>query len=115
PGTVLSAQSHRFIFHRQRCRSSSPGCNLKCRMCPLTTGETASSLRPGAMREAVWEEVCEAAAEIGRVSVSGYGEALTSVDCLPRLRELDALGVQIGLTTNGTPLTPAICTQLAKL
>src|SRR3954451_12898214 len=80
-------------------------CNLKCRMCPLTTGETASSTRPGAMTEAVWEEVREAAASIGHILVVGYGEALTSVECLPRLRELDALGVSMTFSTNGIPLT----------
>lgn len=90
-------------------------CNLKCRMCPLTTGETLSSARPGAMDEAVWTRVLAAVREAGEVIVSGFGEALTAVETLPRLRELDSAGVLIGLTTNGTALNEANCRELAAL
>ena len=84
-------------------------------MCPLTTGETLSSARSGAMDDAVWEEVRAAAVTVGEVTATGFGEALTSTACLPRLRELDARGVRIGISTNGTPLTVGVCAQLAAL
>lgn len=84
-------------------------------MCPLTAQATLSSVDSGAMSETVWIGVRDAAAHIGEVIVAGFGEALVSVDCLPRLHELDALGVRIGITTNGTPLTRAVSAQLAAL
>jgi radical SAM protein with 4Fe4S-binding SPASM domain len=90
-------------------------CNLACRMCPLTTGETLSSARPGPMDEAVWARALDAAPAAGEVVVSGFGEALTAVETLPRLRELDARGVLIGLTTNGTAINERNARELAAL
>jgi radical SAM protein with 4Fe4S-binding SPASM domain len=90
-------------------------CNLKCRMCPLTTGSTLSSAQQGPMGNLVWAEVVRAARLAGEVLATGFGESLTSKETLHRLRELDALGVRIAITTNGTAATPAIAAELAAL
>jgi radical SAM protein with 4Fe4S-binding SPASM domain len=90
-------------------------CNLLCKMCPLTTEDTASSVKPGHMVEAHLEEVLELAARVGEVIVAGFGEPLLSPRCLPFLQELDRRGVRTSLATNGTPLTPAIAKKLAAI
>jgi MoaA/NifB/PqqE/SkfB family radical SAM enzyme len=33
---------------------STSSCNLKCKMCPLTTERTPSSITPGHMQEVLW-------------------------------------------------------------
>jgi radical SAM protein with 4Fe4S-binding SPASM domain len=90
-------------------------CNLKCRMCPLTTGGTASSAWLGHMQEVTWRQVVPMARRVGKVMFVGYGEALLSRDCIPLMNELDRLGVQMSISTNGTPLTRSIVGQLAAI
>ena len=67
------------------------------------------------MTEATWKNVRAAAKGVDHAVISGYGEALTSSETLRRLRELDADEVDMGFCTNGTALTPAICSELAAL
>jgi radical SAM protein with 4Fe4S-binding SPASM domain len=90
-------------------------CNLRCRMCPLTTGTTASGADPGAMTEVVFEELLRIARRCRLVVVAGYGEPLADRRCLPLLRALDAEGIGIHLATNGLTLTPSLSRDLAAL
>ncbi len=90
-------------------------CNLHCKMCPLTTEGTGSSLRAGHLSEVLWDDLVPLAREVGLVIISGYGEPFTNPRCLALLRQLDAQGVKMGMATNGTALSPRICTELAQL
>lgn len=90
-------------------------CNLKCRMCPLTTKRTASSLQPGHISEAVWSKIMPLAQRIGQVVITGFGEPFVHPRCLDLLKELDEAGVRTSLSTNGVALTPAIAEELARL
>src|SRR3954451_19247287 len=75
-------------------------CNLRCRMCPLTTGTSSSSGAPGPMHDLVFDQVLDLAARCGRVVLAGYGEPLTNPQCLPMLRALNERGVDISIATN---------------
>jgi radical SAM protein with 4Fe4S-binding SPASM domain len=90
-------------------------CNLRCVMCPLTEGLTASSEAKGHMSDATWAEVTVLARAVKQVVIAGFGEPLANPRCLTLLRELDALGVRIGLATNGTPLAPRVCAELVRI
>lgn len=90
-------------------------CNLKCRMCPLTSDRTPSSVRPGPITEALWDAVVPFAQQAGHVIVAGYGEPLLNPRCLDYLRQLDALGVRTSLTTNGLLMTERVAGELALL
>jgi len=90
-------------------------CNLKCRMCPLTTGETPSSRQPGHMPDDVWNALIPFAQETGRVNIGGYGEPLVNPRWFACLQELDAAGVWTTLTTNGTMVTRQVAEQLRTL
>jgi radical SAM protein with 4Fe4S-binding SPASM domain len=63
----------------------------------------------------LWDDLVPLAREVGLVIISGYGEPLTNPRCLALLRQLDAHGVNMGMATNGTALSPRICTELAQL
>jgi radical SAM protein with 4Fe4S-binding SPASM domain len=75
-------------------------CNLKCRMCPLTLGNTITSATEGNLDEASWDDIKRYATQVGHVLISGYGEPMTNVRFLPMLQELDALGVRTSFSTN---------------
>ncbi len=90
-------------------------CNLRCRMCPLTTKESSSSAAPGPMFDAVFDEVLAVAHRCRWVIVAGYGEALTNPQCLPMLRALDADGIDMSIATNGLALSPAVARSLSEI
>jgi radical SAM protein with 4Fe4S-binding SPASM domain len=90
-------------------------CNLRCRMCPLTTKTSSSSQAPGPMTEVVFEEVLGIARRCGRVVLAGYGEPLTNPQCIPLLRALAAEGIAVNMATNGVAITPVVARQLADL
>ncbi|HEV7527244.1 MAG TPA: radical SAM protein [Acidimicrobiia bacterium] len=90
-------------------------CQLRCRMCPLTTGSSSTSHSPGPMHELVFEHVLAIARRCRRVILAGYGEPLTNPECLPMLRALDAEGIDIAIATNGIALTPTIAEELVAL
>ena len=90
-------------------------CNLKCTMCPLTTESTLSSLHPGHISDASWAQVMRMVRRTGMARISGFGEPLTHPKVYRFLAELDALGVIIALTTNGTALSAANCRKLAAM
>ncbi len=84
-------------------------------MCPLTVERTSSSVKPGHISDVLWEELVPLAREVGQVIIAGFGEPLTNPKCLPLLRQLDASGVRMSITTNGTALLPRICEELTRL
>src|ERR1051325_7548535 len=90
-------------------------CNLRCRMCPLTTKTSSSSGAPGPMFDAVFVEVLAMARRCRWVIVAGYGEALTNPQCLPMLRALDAEGIDMSIATNGLALSPAVARALTVI
>lgn len=90
-------------------------CNLKCKMCALTSGDTRSSRLASHMDDGVWARIVEAAAEIGFLNVNGWGENFSNPRFLSYLRQLDELGVSTNFSTNGTFVTSAVVEQLATL
>jgi MoaA/NifB/PqqE/SkfB family radical SAM enzyme len=90
-------------------------CNLTCTMCPLTLGATLSSARPGHMTDATWSQVLDAATEIGRVNLTGYGENTTNPKFVAMLRALDEREVKTSFTTNGIGVRDVLVAELARL
>jgi radical SAM protein with 4Fe4S-binding SPASM domain len=90
-------------------------CNLRCRMCPLTTKASSSSGAPGPMFDAVFDEVLAVARRCRSVIVAGYGEALTNPQCLPMLRALDAEGIDMSIATNGLAVSREIARSLSEI
>jgi radical SAM protein with 4Fe4S-binding SPASM domain len=90
-------------------------CNLRCRMCPLTTGTSSSSAAPGPMRDVTFDEVLALARRCRQVILAGYGEPFSSPESLPMIRALDAEGINISLSTNGFGITPQIAAELTQL
>jgi MoaA/NifB/PqqE/SkfB family radical SAM enzyme len=90
-------------------------CNLTCTMCPLTLGATLSSARPGHITDATWRQVLDAATEIGRVNLTGYGENTTNPKFVAMLRALDEREVKTSFTTNGIGVRDVLVAELAKM
>jgi len=90
-------------------------CNLHCKMCPLTTEQTASGITPGHITDLLWDDVVDLAKRVRQVVVAGFGEPLTNRRCLQLLEQLNELGVHMSLVTNGTALTPDHARRLAAL
>ena len=90
-------------------------CNLRCQMCPLTTGTSSSALRPGHISEIVWAELMPLARQVNHVFIAGFGEPLTNPRCLDLLQQLNDEGIRTTLTTNGLSLNPATAVRLAGL
>lgn len=93
----------------------SSNCNLKCKMCPLTSRETLSSKNAGDMTSTMWEKVLDVAKRADSVIFAGFGEALTSAQSIPRLCEMDQFGVPMGISTNGTAINEKNAEKLASL
>ncbi len=90
-------------------------CNLRCRMCPLTTGDSSSAASAGHMSDVVWSELLPMARRAKQVFVSGFGEPLTNPRCLELLQQLNDEGIRTTFVTNGIALKPAIARRLANL
>lgn len=90
-------------------------CNLRCKMCPLSTTGTLSSITPGHMHELVWEDLLPFARSVGNVMIAGFGEPLVHKGCLPLLRQLDAEGIAISIVTNGMAITPRTAAELTAI
>ncbi len=90
-------------------------CNLRCRMCPLTTGASSSAGNVGHMSDVVWSEVMPLARQAKQVFIAGFGEPLTNPRCLELLQQLDDEGIRTTLSTNGLALNPTTAKRLAAL
>jgi MoaA/NifB/PqqE/SkfB family radical SAM enzyme len=87
-------------------------CNLKCKMCPLTTGNTLSSANPGHMTNVLWHNILPLAKRYGKVLLCGYGESLLNPNFLSLLQELNQAKIYMSMSTNGTLLTTSIASEL---
>jgi MoaA/NifB/PqqE/SkfB family radical SAM enzyme len=90
-------------------------CNLRCRMCPLTTGGSSSAISAGHMSDVVWSELLPLARHAKKVFVTGFGEPLTNPRCLDLLQQLNDEGIRTSISTNGLALNPATARRLASL
>ncbi len=90
-------------------------CNLRCKMCPLSTSGTLSSITPGHMNDVLWQELLPMARQVGQVMIAGFGEPLVHKGCLPLLRQLDAEGIAVSIVTNGMALTPRTAAELVAV
>jgi MoaA/NifB/PqqE/SkfB family radical SAM enzyme len=90
-------------------------CNLRCPVCPSTTGATASAADRSHISDAVWSALLPFACEVGQVFILGFGEPLTNPALLQRLRDLDEHSVKTTLITNGLLISPITAQGLAAL
>ena len=90
-------------------------CNLRCRMCPLTTGDSSSASLAGHMSEVVWSELLPLARQVKQVFIAGFGEPLTNPRCLELLQQLNDEGIRTSFGTNGLALNPTTARRLAAL
>lgn len=90
-------------------------CNLRCRMCPLTTGASSSAGNVGHMTDVVWSEIMPLARQAKQVFLAGFGEPLTNPRCLELLQQLNDEGIRTTLSTNGLSLNPTTAGRLAAL
>jgi MoaA/NifB/PqqE/SkfB family radical SAM enzyme len=67
------------------------------------------------MTEIVFDELLQIARRCRAVILAGYGEPLTSSQCLPMLRALDAEGIDVAMATNGLLLAPETARQLVSI
>ena len=90
-------------------------CNLRCPVCPSTTGATASAADRSDISDAVWSALLPFASQVGQVFILGFGEPLANPTVLQRLRDLDERSVKTTLITNGLLISPATAQGLAAL
>ncbi len=90
-------------------------CNLRCKMCPLSTTGTLSSITPGHMQDVIWQDLLPMARKVGQVMIAGFGEPLVHKGCLPLIRQLDAEGIAVSIVTNGMAITPRTAAELAAI
>lgn len=90
-------------------------CNLKCKMCPKITDKILSSDSPGPMSDRVWKSILPFAKKAGAIGLTVYGEALTDPDFIPRIKELDSLGIISTFSTNGILISKKIASELGAL
>jgi radical SAM protein with 4Fe4S-binding SPASM domain len=90
-------------------------CNLRCKMCPLSTAGTLSSITPGHMQDVLWEQLLPMARAVGQVMIAGFGEPLVHKGCLPLLRQLNEAGIAVSLVTNGMAITPKTAAELVAI
>lgn len=90
-------------------------CNLKCKMCPLTTGSTLSSATPGHMTDVLWHQILTLAKRCGNVLMTGYGEPFLNPNFLSLLKDLNQAQVNIYFSTNGLLLTESMARELASI
>ncbi|MGE5475306.1 MAG: radical SAM protein [Bacteroidales bacterium] len=89
-------------------------CNLRCAMC----GHEVWQSNSGFMEAEVFERVLAecAANDVKKLHIlSGQGEPLLHPQVFELLEKAVAQGLEVGIVTNGTPLTPERCERLAGL
>lgn len=89
-------------------------CNLRCTMC----GHEVWTSNSGFMETEVFDRVlaeCTANGVKTLHVLSGQGEPLLHPQVFEMLERAVAQGLEVGIVTNGTPLTPERCQRLAGL
>jgi radical SAM protein with 4Fe4S-binding SPASM domain len=90
-------------------------CNLRCVMCPLTTGTSSSSAVRGHIAPSTWEKILPVARRCGKVFLVGFGEPFTNPATLSYVAELDRAGVEVTISTNALSVTAEAARRLAAL
>ncbi|MCR6628811.1 MAG: radical SAM protein [Magnetospirillum sp.] len=89
-------------------------CNLRCTMCGHEVWQSNSGFMEPELFDRVLAEC--AANGVKRLHVlSGQGEPLLHPQVFEMLEKAVAQGLEVGIVTNGTPLTPERCERLAGL
>lgn len=89
-------------------------CNLRCAMCGHEVWQSNSGFMEPELFDRVLAEC--AANGVKRLHVlSGQGEPLLHPQVFELLEKAVAAGLEVGIVTNGTPLTPERCARLAGL
>lgn len=89
-------------------------CNLRCAMCGHEVWQSNSGFMEPELFDRVLAEC--AANKVSRLHVlSGQGEPLLHPQVFEMLDKAVAQGLEVGIVTNGTPLTPERCERLAGL
>jgi len=89
-------------------------CNLRCAMCGHEVWKSNSGFMEPEMFDRVLAEC--AANKVKKLHIlSGQGEPLLHPQVFDLLEKAVAQGLEVGIVTNGTPLTPERCERLAKL
>ncbi len=89
-------------------------CNLRCAMCGHEVWKSNSGFMEPEMFERVLAEC--AANNVKKLHIlSGQGEPLLHPQVFEMLEKAVAQGLEVGIVTNGTPLTPERCERLAGM
>lgn len=89
-------------------------CNLRCAMCGHEVWKSNSGFMEPELFDRVLAEC--AANNVKKLHIlSGQGEPLLHPQVFELLEKAVAQGLQVGIVTNGTPLTPERCEKLAGL
>lgn len=89
-------------------------CNLKCRMCMLNALDSPLGVMPLDMFRRLIEQLQDFPA-MPMLHFAGYGEPTSHPDFLEMVRLAKQAGAAVGITTNGTLLTPELSTALVEL
>lgn len=89
-------------------------CNLRCAMCGHEVWKSNSGFMEPEMFERVLEQC--AANNVKKLHIlSGQGEPLLHPQVFEFLEKAVGQGLEVGIVTNGTPLTPERCAKLAGM
>ncbi len=87
-------------------------CGLECVMCKnRVTKRDPETMTPDHVR-ALFADV--AAWGVGRVALTGKGEPFRDPEMLAYIRDANALGLRVNVTTNGFRISKAVATELAR-
>ncbi len=87
-------------------------CGLECVMCKNRAPRRDPRTMSAAEVRALLAEVAEWG--ISRVALTGAGEPFRDPEMLAHIREANALGLRVNVTTNGFPLSRAIAAELSE-
>lgn len=89
-------------------------CNLRCAMCGHEVWQSNSGFMEPELFDRVLAEC--AANKVKKLHIlSGQGEPLLHPQVFELLDKAVAQGLEVGIVTNGTPLTPERCERLARM
>ncbi|HLO76256.1 MAG TPA: radical SAM protein [Magnetospirillum sp.] len=89
-------------------------CNLRCAMCGHEVWKSNSGFMEPELFDRVLSEC--AANKVRKLHIlSGQGEPLLHPQVFEMLEKAVAQGLEVGIVTNGTPLTPERCERLAAM
>jgi MoaA/NifB/PqqE/SkfB family radical SAM enzyme len=111
---VIAQSEKRNLLPSELYMQISRRCNLRCAMCGHEVWKTNS----GFMEMDVFDRILEQSKANGITTLhilSGQGEPMLHPQVFEMLEKAVAMGFNVGIVTNGTPLTPERCEKLGKL